>query len=339
MDASAQMSHLLYEHLNCVAAGLVERPELMPGVVLDWRLWKAGGIWVERPRPFFSIDRPRWLFLRLNAPAYLYLLFGGDLDALIHHMERLSRHGARRIREARKFPAMGARRVKAIHPWSEPNTLREDGGSRSYCFKFGDRYVDGQDLEILGALEVAGFRGEYTDVRKRRLEGDEDAVYPFATYGPRRFHNDPVEAEPLVDAMVTRPGPTYAEVVAELEERGERARDRDEVHRVIDEVRGAFDEDVDGFVSDGPPEPPSSPSPAGGGRAGEAQDASQADEASGEADGADSAAGEVHVRRRRDRKPPPRAGEARRVVVLRDRRRGRPRREDDSGNGGSDPPS
>ncbi len=96
-------------------------------------------------------------------------------------MERLTRHVARRIREARKFPAMGARRVKPIHPWSELNTLREDGGSPSYCFKFGARHVEGSDLEVHGALEVRGFRGGFRETRLQRLEGDHDTLYPFGT--------------------------------------------------------------------------------------------------------------------------------------------------------------
>jgi len=44
LDAEAQASHLVYEYLNTVAAGLVQRPEHMPGTVLDFDLWKVGYI-------------------------------------------------------------------------------------------------------------------------------------------------------------------------------------------------------------------------------------------------------------------------------------------------------
>jgi hypothetical protein len=49
LDAAAQASHLTYEYLNPVAAGLVARPEHMPGVILDLGHWKSGGVSVQRP--------------------------------------------------------------------------------------------------------------------------------------------------------------------------------------------------------------------------------------------------------------------------------------------------
>ena len=38
------MTELVYDRNNCVAAGLVQRPELMPGSVVDFDLWKRGVI-------------------------------------------------------------------------------------------------------------------------------------------------------------------------------------------------------------------------------------------------------------------------------------------------------
>src|SRR5690606_15506692 len=58
VDPAAQASHLVYEHLNSCAAGLVERPEDMPGVVLDWGMWKSGGIDVAKPPVYFGESRP-----------------------------------------------------------------------------------------------------------------------------------------------------------------------------------------------------------------------------------------------------------------------------------------
>ena len=40
-DAQAQSSQLVYEHNNCVAAGLVQRPEHMPDYTFDFDLWKC----------------------------------------------------------------------------------------------------------------------------------------------------------------------------------------------------------------------------------------------------------------------------------------------------------
>lgn len=40
LDAEAMMAQLIYEHLQAVAAGLVDRPEDMPGFVFDWSMWR-----------------------------------------------------------------------------------------------------------------------------------------------------------------------------------------------------------------------------------------------------------------------------------------------------------
>src|SRR5690606_17869634 len=123
LDAAAQPSHLTYEHLNPVAAGLVARPEHMPGTTLDSGHWKAGGIWVERPDFYFSSDRPDALWLELTPPPLLMRVFDGDLEALIHHMRCLSEDGIRALRDARARAPMGAQKVRRLihglsrRPW------------------------------------------------------------------------------------------------------------------------------------------------------------------------------------------------------------------------------
>ncbi|HJL14271.1 MAG TPA: hypothetical protein RMH99_01375, partial [Sandaracinaceae bacterium LLY-WYZ-13_1] len=49
LDAEAQASHHVYEHLDTVAAGLVARPEDMPGLSLSHDRWRGGVIAVRRP--------------------------------------------------------------------------------------------------------------------------------------------------------------------------------------------------------------------------------------------------------------------------------------------------
>jgi len=332
MDAPAQAAHLVYEHVNNVAAGLVERPAQMPGHVFDFGLWKTGGFWVERPDFFFGETRPERIFLHVTPPPLLYRAFGGDLDALIHHMRRLADDAARAIRDARKRPALGAREVQRIHPWSEPNTLRESGGTDQRTFKYGAKDLLGRENDILGAMEVTGFRGRYQDARQAQLAGDLEHHYPFGTYGPCVYHNAPAELAPLAGARVAMPGPTLEQVQAELEREGRErgrgsARDRVEAHDVVDEVREVFEREAPDLVAESPMHVSRPPSVQTG------------DESNPDDEG-------VHVRRRRDRRRKPRAGEARRIVTLRDARRGRPPKrrapdEDDRGSTkhGSDPPS
>lgn len=315
MDPEAQAGHLVYSAVNCVAAGLVDRPRQMPGYVFDFGLWKAGGVWVERPEVFFSAKLPQRMWLEVVAPPLLYWAFGGDVDALVHHMRRLVDHAVRRIRAARACPVLGARRVRRIHPWSEPNTPREDRRSDGRTFKFGARDLLGRREHVAAAREVAGFRQRYVQARRASLAGDSEALYPFGTYGPRVRSNALVELDPPEGARVTMPGPTLEDVVEQLE-RGPGAG-KDGVHAVLDEVRETISDEACALVDEDPMNLEHAPGARSteSSRAGEALD-------------------RVHVRRSHERHPKPAPGEARRVVTLRDRRRGRRV----SGNHGSDPP-
>src|SRR5690606_14626778 len=124
VDPAAQASHLVYEYLNSCAAGLVARPEDMPGTVIEWGMWKSGGIDVVKPPVYYGDRRPDRLPVELSAVPDLYGQFGGHMDALVHHMRKLSEHGLEAIQRARTRPVLGAAAVKKIHPWSEPKTPR-----------------------------------------------------------------------------------------------------------------------------------------------------------------------------------------------------------------------
>ena len=104
LDAPAQTSQLLYDHNNCVAAGLVSRPEHMPGHVFDFELWRTGHIDVERPPVYFGDDRPDTVRLYVTPPQLLYAAFGGDLDWLVYHLKRSADDAARTLRAARCAP-------------------------------------------------------------------------------------------------------------------------------------------------------------------------------------------------------------------------------------------
>ena len=56
MDAEAQAAHMVYGHVNTVAAGLVRTPSEMPSWTFDFGLWKGGTILVRRPPGYFDPD-------------------------------------------------------------------------------------------------------------------------------------------------------------------------------------------------------------------------------------------------------------------------------------------
>jgi hypothetical protein len=339
-DEPAQCTHLAYERLNTTAAGLVARPEHMPGLVFDFGLWKAGYIEVPRPDFYFSKRQPEVLRLEVTPPPLLYRAFGGDMDKLVYSMERLVEQGLRELRAKRKSEPLGARRITRLHPWSEPRTLRETRGQRVPTFRIGARGIVGQQQHIEAALETRAFRQEHREVRLARAAGDDEREAPYGTYLMRVRHGAPMAPPPEpFAAIVTRPGPTLRDVQAELEAQAARgvAPVRQEPsfelmeqsgQALRDEAEALCEHASDCMDFRSPPRAVSSPTPL----AVSDEGVRQPDEAA--ADPERSAASVVRHRfDRPDHEGRDRA--SRRVVTLRDRRMGRRHRV----RHGNDPPA
>jgi hypothetical protein len=248
LDAPAQSTTLLYEHLNVVAAGLVERPEHMPGRCLDFGLWRSGYIEVRRPDFYFSRDRPEVLRLHLTPPPLLLLAFDGDVDKLAYHMQRLATDAARELRAARSRPVLGARRLQRMHPWSEPRTLRETRGKLVPTFRIGARGTAGRELHQQAARETRAFRHSYRQALHAHRAGDRCALFPYGTYQLRLERAVPV-AEPPLEGLITRPGPLLCDVRAELEADSARKAATHEpgtpsFAELVDETRAVFHEEA-----------------------------------------------------------------------------------------------
>lgn len=341
MDDAAQASHLVYQHVNCVAAGLVERPELMPDFAFDFGLWKTGWLEVKRPPVYFSEDRPEVVRLEVTPPPLLYRAFGGDLERLVYHMEKLTERALEAVRRARGGrPFAGVRRVLQMHPWNEPQSLREARGRRVPTFRVGARSIVGQLAEIACAKETRAFRQHHERSRRARLDGDGGAVFPFGTYQMRALHKAPVEREQPPDARVAMPGPLLSEVKTELGEFAgpdERERLREGARSMLGEVEAALIDEAHDIHEHAALELPDERARAARtSQHDEAHDAEQSDVSDHDGTpGADERAeGPVAVRHRFDRDPVPKSA-ARRVIVLRNSWKRRPRR---TKRHGSDPP-
>jgi len=220
-DGEAQALHLLYEFVNCVAAGLVDRPERMPGFVFDFDLWLSGYIDVPKPKIYFGDSRPDVIRMKVTPPPLLYQAFGGDIERLVYHMQRMAREVVQKIVAARKRPALGPQGVMALHPWSEPRTLRESGGKRVPTFRIGMGGAVGREVRAQAAEEVHQFRSEHEEARLARKGGDFEREFPHGTYNMRVHHNAPIAKE-HPGAFLTKSGPTLDEVKAELQEQRQR---------------------------------------------------------------------------------------------------------------------
>ena len=332
VDAEAQASHLVYERVNGVAAGLVRRPQDLPGETFDFGLWKGAPVVVERPPLYFAKRRPKQQEVYFAPPAQLYLAFGGDLEALVHHMRRLESGAVRELNRARRGPVLGAKELRRIHPYNEPRSPREPKGQRVPSFKVGARGVSGRVRRLQACREVRWFRAQHKACQAERAQGG-DPLYPAGTYQMRVQHGARV-AEPEPDAILTAPELTLAEVKQRLAEgaqaralltkvpdelvpdgeaRSEEAEaDDGPAHRALARrVREAFAAEAAEVVEGDRLEFVKAGAPAGG---------------SGGGEGGERPEVEVqHLGQTR------RSSTAARVVVLRDQRRGRPPRTQGTG--------
>jgi len=324
MDAAAMMTQHAYDQNNCVAAGLVSRPEHMPDHVFDFDLWKSEGIVVTRPELYFDKTRPSELILTFTPPPLLLREFDGDLDKLIYSMKRLTDHAGQCLREARRGRApMGAQAVQRLHPWSEPRTLREKRGQRVPTFRIGARGIDGCIAAACAAAEVRQFRTENRETRLARKAGDHNALFPFGTFEQVEFHGAPEQPQCKDTAFVTKPGPLLADVLQELaQERSQHERQaaRAQAIATSDDAHLAFEEEAATLVAE---DEMNFDSKTSGGDKTPTPTAAERTQAV------------VQHRFARTNNDP--ATAPRRIVTLRDARRGRPRRS--SNKHGADPPA
>ena len=214
LDADACMSHILYERLNGVAAGLVARPEDMPDCEFAFGLWKGEPLVIERPPIYCSRNVPKQRELFITVDPQTFIEFRGDLDRIVHHFRTGERRAVKAFRKARTFPVLGAKKLRRIHPWNEPRTNREVGGRVIPTFKLGARGVAGRDKRIIVCQEVTKFRRDHADANEMRQSG-RNATYPAGTYKMRvEFDADVAAPEP--GAVLTAPGMTLDDAVAML---------------------------------------------------------------------------------------------------------------------------
>jgi len=154
------------------------------------------------------------------------------------------------------FGALGAQRLQRIHPWDEPNSLRERGGQRVPTFRYGARGVAGIQLEVEAARETRRFGRQYCEVRIARRDGDDTQSFPFGTYKERVVHGAPVKSVPQEGtALVAMPGPTLEDIETNLDEtKLDTQAVEDEavvaarVHSLVTEVRSAMKDEAAAVV-------------------------------------------------------------------------------------------
>ncbi|MCB9624279.1 MAG: hypothetical protein H6721_04180 [Sandaracinus sp.] len=225
VDAPAVSSRLVYDDLNNVAAGWVAHPLEVPfGHHLGFELWKAGGLAVPRPdNGAFGKRAPKELELRLTPPIALWRAYEGDVDAMVAALREGRAEELARMAKARFGPVRGVEAMRAVHPWDEPDTPREDVGLVP-SFAVGDRSEEGRRVQVQCARDVTGYRGSHRRRVDAWKEGDRTSPFPAGTLLGHTFLGMALDVAGD-EAILGRPHPTREEVDAELaEKRVRRAR-------------------------------------------------------------------------------------------------------------------
>lgn len=255
VDAGAQAAWMLYAHTNCVAAGLVERVEDYPGFASDFGSMKSGISVVKRPELYFGKEGPEEIELRSTPSPLLHRAFDGDAQAMVYWLRKRARGIEDALRDERRTKGMsvlGAERIKAIHPWSEPRTPRERRGEIIPTFKVdgdGDPEVRAELYEALVA-ERRGFLGDHAEARECWRAGDRSVSFPAGTYLMRALHGASVApaypgailCAPDVGGEISRPS---MDVVSALV-RGAHAEHTVELTEIADDAVAATASELGG---------------------------------------------------------------------------------------------
>lgn len=249
LDAEAMMTQLVYERVQAVAAGLVDRPEDMPGFVFDWSMWRPGcTVKVDAPEDlYFDLRyRPKTRELDFCAPTVLLALFDWDVERLIFRMRKLEALAIARILRQRRRPCRGAGAVLKIHPFDEPRTRRATRGGTVPSFRIGARGIVARETRTFSAMETTAFREEHRQASQDFRQGQRDRVFPYGTDKMARLYGVRVEAKPKPGAVLLAPGLREAEL-REKRRHVSAQEWREEVRGALENVKNAIDDEAPCF--------------------------------------------------------------------------------------------
>lgn len=196
VNAAAQLRFLHYADIQVVKDGLVEKVEHYPGFSSDPGMMAGASKTLARPP--FGLNERLWPVsseLRFGITPGLKRLIG--TERAIYLLRKARADAERTYAQARTRPVLGAARILAQHPWSEPAAPRKERSGRPPTYMV----VDDDELEELCAREEAAFGEAHEAARKRRLAG-EDVKFPAGTYLMAVQHGARVEA-PAEDAVLS----------------------------------------------------------------------------------------------------------------------------------------
>ncbi|MCU0676193.1 MAG: hypothetical protein MUE69_25800, partial [Myxococcota bacterium] len=210
VDLEAVTQRTIYDDVNCVAAGWVRHPLDVPvGHHLGFDLWKAGGIAVPKPENdvFSSKKLPKELELRLTPPIALVCHFDGDLDAIVAGLTELRDFRLTQLAKERHGPVRGVKKLRAVHPWDEPDTDKEVIGRTVRTFAVGRNDDEGVAVWKQCLQETYGHRSAHAERIVRWKAGDRTSAFPAGTLRGHTFLGMPLDV-PEFGAILGAPHPS-----------------------------------------------------------------------------------------------------------------------------------
>ncbi|MEC7524667.1 MAG: hypothetical protein VYE22_32610 [Myxococcota bacterium] len=198
VNAAAQLVYLHYEDIQPVKDGLVERVADYPGFHTDPGMLMGHDLVVARPPLHFDPHtNPEEERLRIGTTP----LLAGEIGTrrVVEHLERARREAERAMGRERRYPVLGAERLKRQHPWAEPASRRKRRRGVAPSF----RVVDDHALTIHCKKEVRSFRARHREALEKLRAGERDVVFPAGSYLMRVCYGAEVE-EPDHDSVLAR---------------------------------------------------------------------------------------------------------------------------------------
>ncbi|HJL12543.1 MAG TPA: hypothetical protein RMH85_28945, partial [Polyangiaceae bacterium LLY-WYZ-15_(1-7)] len=130
--------------------------------------------------------------------------------ALVYWLEKLAQDEERALRASMKGAPMGAEKLMALHPWTEPTKprkARELQGRVVPTFKVVGDDEEARRIHDHCADEVTRYRREHRGAEKKWVDPEVDrktVVYPFGNHLRRKRDHVKV-APPHDDAILLRP--------------------------------------------------------------------------------------------------------------------------------------
>jgi len=154
----------------------------------------------------------------LTPPIALVRHFDGDLDAIVGGLTELRDFRLTQLAKERFGPVRGVKKMRALHPWDEPDTDKEVIGRPARTFAVGRNDDEGVAVWKQCMQETYGHRSAHAERIVRWKAGDRTSAFPAGTLRGYTYLGMPLDV-PAPGAILGARHPSREEVEAEIAEK------------------------------------------------------------------------------------------------------------------------